>query len=93
MKDKVKDKVKMITIKGGKEKEEETITVDKDDAVLILNGQVINLESFILCGNAMEDGEPNRVVLTWNSSMDEMIIYENTLRIAIDDKHRDTLRR
>lgn len=93
MKDKVKDKVKMITIKGGKEKEEETITVDKDDAVLILNGQVINLESFILCGNTMENGEPNRVVLTWNSSMDEMIIYESTLRIAIDDKHRDTLRR
>jgi hypothetical protein len=85
-------KVKMVTIKGGKEQGDQQITVDKEQAVLILNGKVIHLDSFILCGTAMEDGEPNRVVLTWNSSMDEMIVYENTLRIAIDDKHRDTLR-
>jgi hypothetical protein len=87
----MKEKVKMVTIQGGKGQANENLTVSKDDAVLILNGNVFNLDSFILCGTSIEDGEPDRVVLTWNSSVDEMVVYKNTLSVKIEDKLRESL--
>jgi hypothetical protein len=45
-----------------------------------------------LCGTILEENEPDRVVLTWNSSIDEMVVYKNTLSVTIDDKLMGSLR-
>lgn len=82
---------KLVSIQGGKGAEEVS-QIAKEEAYVVINGQKIDLDSFILCGTAIEGEDKNRVVLTWNSSVDEMVIYKSTLNIAIEDKLRASLR-
>ena len=73
---KKENKVVDINTQNGTER----IQVDENDCVLILNGQVIELEAFILSG---EDKEENQVVFIHNASNHEAIVYEKYVSTTI----------
>lgn len=79
---------KLVSIKGGKSTEDES-QIAKKETYIVVNGEKIDMDSFILCGNSIEG---DKVVLTWNSSPDEMILYKNFLSIMVEDKYREHLR-
>lgn len=70
---------KIISFKEQKEKN----IVKKEGAFLILDGKEYELDSFILSGLSIEG---NRIVLSWNSNLDEMINYNKILEVTINSK-------
>ncbi|MGF7535721.1 hypothetical protein AAGG74_18870 [Bacillus mexicanus] len=81
-------KVKLI--KGGKEKDDSIIEIPNDGACLILpTGERYHLDSFIISG---ETSEGDRIAFTWNSSLEEAIVYQKALSVQIDDKVREAFR-
>ena len=73
---------------SAKNNEREKIEVNNDEAILICNGEVIKLDSFILSGLDLDE---NRVMLMYNTSIDEAILYRETLNISIQNRLRDLL--
>lgn len=59
---------------------------EEKKSVLICDGKGIDLENFILCGN---DTDGNRIVLTWNTSLDENLVFKEILDITIQDQVRE----
>jgi hypothetical protein len=55
----------------------------KDGAMLELEGERINLESFVLSG---EDVNGKRVLFTWNCSPDEMCAFSKTLDALVSKR-------
>ena len=75
----------IIAIDGGKKK---SATSENNFAKLIVEGQEIDLESFILSGC---NSEGRRVLLTWQVSIDELCSYNTVLNVVVEDKIRETL--
>jgi hypothetical protein len=83
---------KFVAIDGGKKTSKGGPSTTKKGAILMMDGEEILLDSFVLSGTVTKDGETYRTVLTYNSSIDEMVVYKNTLNIMIDDKVRQVLK-
>lgn len=83
-------KVKLVTIEGGKEKDENIIEIPNDGAFLVLpNGEQYHLNSFVFSGQTTKG---DRVAFAWNASLDEQVVYKNVLNIQIDDQVRAAFR-
>ncbi|MED2737436.1 hypothetical protein [Bacillus toyonensis] len=79
---------KIVAIEGGKGQEKEMITIGNDEAVLIINGQVVKLSSFIISGDTQDTKNPDRVLMTYNCSTDTAAGYLKHLDVAISDQIR-----
>lgn len=91
-KDLQKDRA-LIALDGGKQDEktdtfQELLAQSKEFATLIVDGESVNLDSFVLSG---ENTEGKRVLLTWNSSLDQLCSYNAVLNIVVEDKIREAL--
>ena len=64
----------------------EIIEVSNDEAVLVVDGQVLRLESFSFCGSVIEEGGIGRAVMSWNCSPDESVVYASTLKAIADNQ-------
>lgn len=77
-------KPNVISIDGGKNKPK----IDDDMAKLIVEGEEIELDGFLLSGC---NKDQRRVLLTYNVSLDEMLSYLNVLKVVCEDKIREAL--
>lgn len=82
------NRAKIVAIDGGKGQEKEMITIGNDEAVLIVNGQVTKLSSFIICGDTQAVKDPDRVLMAYNCSTDKAAGYLKHLDVQISDSIR-----
>lgn len=81
------DKKNIISINGGQPRSKDK-TPAADESVLYVEGERLDLDSFILSGCTV-DGK--RVLLTWNTSLDELLSYNAVLNIVVQDKVRESV--
>ena len=68
-------KKNLVAIKGGKNQG------DKEDiAILRVDGEVVELESFVIAG---ETPEGKRTVINWNTSADQLLRYGKIVDIVV----------
>ncbi|WP_088362510.1 hypothetical protein [Bacillus cereus] len=85
------NRAKIVAIDGGKGQDKEMITIGNDEAVLIVNGQVTKLGSFVICGDTQETKDkkdPDRVLMTYNCSLDAASGYLKCLDVGVSDSIR-----
>lgn len=78
----------IIALTGGSQKKKDTHVPSSEEAVLFVEGERMELDSFILSGCTTEG---KRVLLTWNTSLDELLSYNSVLNIVVQDKVRDAI--
>ncbi|MCD8502992.1 MAG: DUF3931 domain-containing protein [Bacillaceae bacterium] len=70
---------KLVSLEGKKEEKARNL------GELIIDGESYSLSKFVVCG---EDQSGKRVMFTWNTNLDELIIYTKILQLVADDKLR-----
>lgn len=78
----------IIALNGGGTRKKDASMPNSEESVLFIEGERVELESFILSGCTTEG---KRVLLTWNTSLDELLSYNSVLNIVVQDKVRDSL--
>jgi hypothetical protein len=80
------DDKKIISIDGGKKQKESNQLTDMIH--LQLGDDEVYLSSFVLSG---EDHEGKRIILTWNTSIDDLINYTKILDVVVCEKIKEVL--
>ncbi|MBA2870508.1 hypothetical protein HNQ85_000766 [Anoxybacillus calidus] len=80
------DDKKIISIDGGKKQKESNQLTDMIH--LQLGDDEVYLSSFVLSG---EDHEGKRIILTWNTSIDDLINYTKILDVVVCEKVKEVL--
>jgi|GEM_PF-1510939 len=81
-----KEEKKIIAIDGGKKRRDEKKLSEMIH--LKLGDDDVFLSSFVLSG---EDSNGKRVVLTWNTSVDDLINYTKILDVVVTEKIKEVL--
>jgi hypothetical protein len=80
------DDKKIISIDGGKKRKEANKLTEMIH--LQLGDDEVYLSSFVLSG---EDHEGKRIILTWNTSIDDLINYTKILDVVVCEKIKEVL--
>jgi len=80
------DDKKIIAIDGGKKRRDEKKLSEMIH--LRLGDDDVYLSSFVLSG---EDCNGKRVILTWNTSIDDLINYTKILDVVVTEKVKEVL--
>lgn len=75
----------IIAFEGGKKGK---ISSEDDSAILIVEGEQIDLDSFVLSG---QNKDGSRVMLTWGCSLDSLTSYTKVLEVVVNEKIKEAL--
>jgi hypothetical protein len=84
----VKKRDTNIVALEGRKTRSNTQSDDDDAAKLLVEGEVYDLDSFVLSGNN-KDGK--RIIFSWNVSLEEMVGYTKTLDVVCSERIKDAL--
>ncbi|WP_044747733.1 DUF3931 domain-containing protein [Bacillus alveayuensis] len=80
------DDKKIIAIDGGKKRKEANKLTEMIH--LQFGDDQVYLSSFVLSG---EDHEGKRIILTWNTSIDDLVNYTKILDVVVSEKIKEVL--